>query len=558
MGWGWLQLNPGKTLTHDFGANQLFAPMGIVWADGMLDRTTKSGYAAGETPSPLTNASRALDAALAHTSGKTKLSKEDVAQVSTVLTRTAQVLPPTDEILLPRIRKLTADSTINVMPTRKKPITAGDMLSRLVLTMQIRKAKQLPPAETEAHPAAATFPGVVPDGAARVTRTVEVNTTIPKWHSTGLYAAPGELVTVEVPGSAIGKKLKVRIGSTTCRNWRHSRWYRAPEVHREFSIKGARTLAANAFGGLIYIVVPNACKLGGIAVTIGGAVEAPYFQLGKTDLDEWRDKIRHLPAPRAEIASRKAILTVPSKDIRGLDDPASLMELWDRILDASADLAAWPSHDRKFPQRYCADVQLCAGYMHAGHPIMLPTSAAPKLVGREHLLKEGNWGLYHETGHNHQHRDWTFSGTGEVTVNLFTLYILEEVCGIKPNEGRMTKDRIQQQVTQHFAKGCPFTEWKRKPFLALYMYYQMQQAFGWDAFKQVFAEYRDLPAGERPKSDDEKRDQWLVRFSRRAGRNLGPFFEAWGVSTSDKARASIRDLPTWMPEDLPKKGPKKS
>ena len=34
---------------------------------------------------------------------------------------------------------------------------------------------------------------------------------------------------------------------------------------------------------------------------------------------------------------------------------------------------------------------------------------------------------------------------------------------------------------------------------------------------------------ERPKSDDEKRDQWLVRFSRQVGRNLGPFFEAWGV-----------------------------
>ena len=558
LGWGWLQLNRGKTLTHDFGANQLLAPMGIVWADGMLDRTTKSGYAAGETPSPLTNASKALDAALAHAAGKTKLSKEDLAQVSTVLTRTAQVLPSTDKILLPRIRELTADNSINVVPTRKKPVTAGDLLSRLVLTMQIRKAKQASPEEAEAHPAAATFPGVAPNGAARVARTVEINTAIPRWHSTGLYAAPGELVTVTVPESALGGKLKIRIGSTTCRNWRHSRWYRAPEVHRELSIKSTRTEAANAFGGLIYIVVPNDCKLGQIAVTIEGALEAPYFQLGKTDLAEWRDKIRHLPAPRAEIASKKAILTVPSKDVRGLDDPASLMELWNHILDTCADLAAWPSHDRKFPQRYCADAQLCAGYMHAGHPIMLPTSAAPKLVDREHLLKEGNWGLYHETGHNHQHRDWTFGGTGEVTVNLFTLYILDKVCGIKPSEGRMTKGKIQQQVSQHFAKSCPFSEWKRKPFLALYMYYQMQQAFGWDVFTRVFAEYRDLPATERPKSDDGKRDQWLVRFSRTAGRNLGPFFEAWGVPTSEKARASIRDLPVWMPEDLPTKTPKKS
>jgi hypothetical protein len=32
------------------------------------------------------------------------------------------------------------------------------------------------------------------------------------------------------------------------------------------------------------------------------------------------------------------------------------------------------------------------------------------------------------------------------------------------------------------------------------------------------------------------------------GRNLGPFFEAWGVPTSPEARQSLADLPAWMPE----------
>ena len=69
----------------------------------------------------------------------------------------------------------------------------------------------------------------------------------------------------------------------------------------------------------------------------------------------------------------------------------------------------------------------------------------------------------------------------------------------------------------------------------------------------MFALYRDLPAAQRPKSDAEKRDQWLVRFSRAVGRNLGPFFQAWGVPTSEKARVSIADLPAWMPDNfLPK------
>ena len=83
------------------------------------------------------------------------------------------------------------------------------------------------------------------------------------------------------------------------------------------------------------------------------------------------------------------------------------------------------------------------------------------------------------------------------------------------------------------------------------MYKQLQQAFGWNAYRQVFATYRALPDEERPKCDDEKCDQRLVRFSRQVGRNFGPFFETWGVPTSRVVRDSISNLPVWMPAQLP-------
>ena len=86
------------------------------------------------------------------------------------------------------------------------------------------------------------------------------------------------------------------------------------------------------------------------------------------------------------------------------------------------------------------------------------------------------------------------------------------------------------------------------PFVALTMYMQLAEGFGWDMYKKVFAEYNGLKKEERPKSDDEKRDQWMVRFSKACGKNLGPFFQAWGVPTSSAARDSIKDLPAWMPE----------
>ncbi len=61
-----------------------------------------------------------------------------------------------------------------------------------------------------------------------------------------------------------------------------------------------------------------------------------------------------------------------------------------------------------------------------------------------------------------------------------------------------------------------------------------------------------LKQDERPRDDREKRDQWMVRMSRATGRNLGPFFERWGVATSEAARASVKELPEWMAEGMGK------
>lgn len=109
-------------------------------------------------------------------------------------------------------------------------------------------------------------------------------------------------------------------------------------------------------------------------------------------------------------------------------------------------------------------------------------------------------------------------------------------------------------MSQYDFDNPDFEQWKNVPFLAMVTYQQMQQAFGWDAFRNVFATYRALPEDERPKNDQEKRDQWLVRFSREVGHDLGPFFDAWGIPTSHEARSSLADLPTWLPEDFPPDG----
>jgi hypothetical protein len=417
----------------------------------------------------------------------------------------------------------------------------------------VRELMSAAPAAVEAHPAAAQWPGAVPADAPRVEQTLTLDCAIWGWKSTGLYAAPGEVLEITLPAEATDAGLGVRIGSCTDRLWHKSDWKRVPEISRSFPLDAPVIEAANAFGGLVYVTVPRDCAMDSVEVTIRGAVEAPLFRLTETDVADWADRLRDLPAPRAELAARKVVLTVPSEVIRELDDPRPLLRLWDRVMDLDADLAAYPTRERDRPLRYCADVQISAGWMHAGYPIMIPDVTAERLVDYEHLLAEGNWGFWHEMGHMHQSRDWTFGGAGEVTVNLFTLYVYDMLCGrdLCTSHKGLAGDRAEKRYQKYFADGAPFERWKREPFLALRMYVQLQQAFGWDAFREVFAEYRELPDDERPQNDAEKRDQWMVRFSRHVGRDLGPFFEAWGVPTSEEARQSIADLPGWMPEGFP-------
>ena len=553
-GWGWAQLHPDLGLTNDFAGNRLLTPVGIRWADAELARTSPGGYAV-DGPSPeLTHTGTALDAIEAHVAGRHTLTDSEIDQALDSMVLTSSCLPVDDTLLAPRLHALIGgDERDRHWPSAEQPVGKADVGARLASVLFVLEQSRTPPKSVRAHPKAADFPGPVPDDAPRITRSLTIDTAVPRWHSTGLYAAPGELATVTVPAEvAKAGGFRVHVGAHSDRIWHRSEWTRMPEISRHFPLSATETLVANAFGGLIYVEVPADAGLGNVTVDIKGAVAAPLFVLGETDLNAWRDEIRHAPAPWAEIAGRNMIVTTDAREVRGLDDPTAVAETWDRVLDLNAELAAWPSPARSSPERFVVDRQISEGYMHSGYPLMAHLDQQANLVNGEHLRSECNWGLYHEVGHNHQVGDWTFDGAVEVTVNLFTLYVHEFLCGIQvaENERGSAAFRAAQMARYDF-DDPDFEQWKREPFLALVMYEQMQQAFGWDAYRHVFATYRALPDAERPKNDDEKRDQWLVRFSRQVRRNLGPFFEAWRILTSQTARNSIADLPVWLPPDFP-------
>ena len=488
----------------------------------------------------------------------TKAAPTDPAVVaaSTQLTKALpRLVRRRDDPVAQRLQELVLVREGAAMPTKGNPSHERDPLARLLVRWVDEQLQQTPAAEVVAAPAAAAFPGVVAADAAVVTKRFIIDLRIPGRHSLGLYAVPGARIEVVAPDAPATNTLRVRIGAHSDNIARRPKWPRLPRISRTFPLTAGTTTAACAFGGLVYVEVGTAAQGDApvpLQVEVRGAVEAPLFVLGATDVAAWRERIRGAPGPWAELATDKIILTVPSERVRELDDPTAVLEFWNRVLDGAATLAARPLQ-RQRPERYVADLEISAGAMHSGYPIMTHLEAAADMVDVSRMQK-GPWGLFHELGHNHQQKDWTFGGTTEVTVNLFSLYLCETLCGMGPERawgGNVV--RAKPRLARHLAEGTsPWggDEGKADLSLRLLMYAQLQREFGWATFTKVFAEYRALPKEQRPADDGARRDQWLVRFSRATGRNLGPFFERWGLPTTAAARAEVADLPGWMPEEM--------
>lgn len=549
-GWGWEQIH-GKSITEQ-PLNQLLSQMGLCFTNATVSRTSRNGFLVTSEIPFTSHAGTALNKISQHVSEEIELSHPEIEQSVANVLLAAFSIPKENNLILNQLNEIRKQHNITPIPTAQNPITLSQPLLRISAALDTHESQNAPPESLTAHPASSAFPGEVPKDVQRVTKRIIISTQQNGWHSTGLYAPPGEKIVVKINEATANMKLQARIGAHTDSIWHHANWHRMPQVSRAFALDKTHNIIANSFGGLIYIDVPQQNTSTGINIDIENAIEAPLFMLGKTSLEDWREKQRHNPAPWAEIGSDKIVITVPSEAVRNLENPDEVAKFWDEVCDACAELATIPKK-RARAERMVADVQISAGYMHAGYPIMTHLDVKEFVVDVERLRKQGSWGHFHEIGHNHQNYDWTFEGTGEVTVNLFTMYVYEKVLGQKINQGHNAISNREERINKiikHIENGAPFSEWKNDPFLALSMYIQMIERFGWQPFKNVFALYKNLPQNERPRNDPEKRDQWMVRFSREVGFNLAPFFMIWGVPTSDSARDSISDLPVWLPEEL--------
>jgi Peptidase M60, enhancin and enhancin-like/N-terminal domain of M60-like peptidases len=550
-GWAFGQTSGGKDLAIAHGLNQALLPTGVAITD-MTAFDRLPGFYSRVELSPLMNASEAIGAIRKQQEGKgAALTPDQLKQGSNAIQIAMAAQSPGRNSLQQAVLRAigNGDGKVSV-PTKEAPLTdAQHGPARLRLGMESRVLKLAAGETITPHPAHEVFPGKVPADAPRITSELVITPSIPGWASTGLYAAAGDSITVTIPAAFVAKGYAVRIGCHSDTLYHLDQWQRVPDICRSVSLDAPVTKTASAFGGLIYIEVPSRDRANTetLSATIGNAVPAPLFVLGKDTDASWKE-IQKRPAPWAELAGSKMIVTLPSDVARTINNPTELMTFWDAVVTAQDDLSNQTA-DRLRPERIVCDVQISAGYMHSGYPIMVPTSAAAEMVTLNRIKFPG-WGFYHEIGHNHQKPEFTFAGTGEVTNNVLGMYCYEAVLKKDKIIGHTgaTLERQKEYMKEIKQADDKFALWKKEPFLALTTYIQLVDEFGWEAWRKYLHSFATNELGPKPENDDDARDQFLVRYSKITQKNLGPFFDFWGIPVSSSAKAEVSKLEVWMPK----------
>jgi len=550
--WGTLQLNRELNL-GSLAANRLLLESGIRFTGESHSGFGPGGsYPVDRSLLPLSNADGALQVLAGERQGDQVFAARIVGNAFGNVPLDSSLI--TTAMNIARANKTELDDAYrNMAKTRLTP--QKHALARALLDLDSRLATELPAAKLAAHPSAVAFPGPLgPERAGDV--DVDIDPRIPGWHTTGLYAPPGEVVTVTVAPEAVAAGAVIQIGA-----WRdpHQHAYRSrmKDAIRRYPIESPLTQVASAIGGPIYIDMPTKPPIAPAAtmtMRVSGAAAAPHFKLGVTTVDAWRDSIRSRPAPWAEFESDNLILTVPSSAVRDVERPDLVMEHWDKVHSAMQSLEPRTgNHWADRPYRYVADISVSWGYMYcpADGPIVIPVSAAAAMFQLENFDAQGPnnlWGHYHEMGHSHQNPLWTDGATGEVTVNIFTVYALHAVNGYPLDSEVMRSNAKTAWKTYELQSksGKKFEE-VGGPFERLQLYSMLWNQFGFDAFRTTFERIRNLPASERPRTDTQERNVFLVQFSLVAGKDLSSYFDAWGIDVQEESRERLKELPKWMP-----------
>lgn len=377
--------------------------------------------------------------------------------------------------------------------------------------------------------------------------------------TTGMYAAPGEPVIIDVPADAKG--LVCQIGMWTDNLSATVPRKREPIIYTVKQLFPGRNYVRNLFGGNVYVATSFPIK-DPVTLKFSGACKSPDFILGKTSSTEWKKEIESSKVPWFDFGSEHIIFTLPTdkmvtyiKNHPDVDPIAQLKE-WDQIIekdynewegltDSASDDLDKPIN---LPWRVVLDIQPVVGYGHNGYPVVAQNDNEWFNAAMIATDTVSIWGTLHEIGHNNQQNSyWSWSTLGETTNNLFSIKRahrigIKNVAALHPalpdaakfgllytsqsNEGK--KFDIDQLVDNPFTRMIPFMQ----------LFDRIERKDGKvDGYGLMAYLYRRTRHAQRYSLTDlDKHDFLYEAVCEYTGLDYYKFFLAWGIQVSQQSR----------------------
>lgn len=440
------------------------------------------------------------------------------------------------------------------------------------------------------------FPGAVPDATPRLSgEDVELDCT---YHTDiaaeygmqefvvrpmGLYVAPGDVVTVEVPLALQDAGLAVIVGAHF-RNMIPGPVNRPRDVSLEFPINGATTTVANPYGGGLYLKVPDGTDLGWQTATVNGAVMSPYFswRAGReTEVADWLAAMAESGAPWVDFESDKYMFTIPISNAAATTVPDLVMTQWDALMDDYRRAGGRPTDTRIRAEYYTADRKLVTPAYGSGYPTVI---TLPELN-----FDDSNWDpiqvlnappspiLLHEMGHTAMHPTLEYdvdnpcNFEAETIVHVPACLIHENVYGMTPDTafakssvtpGTLGFDEVafDWMMSSNFRNNVPMSIDPEAPMddkdqlkyqqRGWAKYPEIARLFGWEVMEAIFANWYSEGVQQvstvscNPAFQNIIGREDFIQFAcNESGFNMAPLLHFWGIHPSLELATALSGLP---------------
>lgn len=379
------------------------------------------------------------------------------------------------------------------------------------------------------------------------------------YQPSGLFVKKGEKLGISVSGLKAEYQVSSMIGFKPM-------WGDHNKSQEDRLKNGVNAVTALQDGILSFIFVKTVgydTSPASISVTVNGGRAFPLFQVGRSNQANWQSDLKTMTdAKFVQLVSDKALITIPYRDFlkAPITNIQRTFENVHKVIDWEDEVAGFDNtspENMKSRNRIHYAVDIFATekeredwYMYASNYLIGMkrdnfTDLTEKL--------DSEWGIWHETGHTHQQNSWTFEAIGEVSVNIFSLYVQEKfgrplrLAISESGEGESTLASARRYIadprTNYLEQGKEDDSNYDMFFVKLVMFHQLRKTYGWDVYKKLHQYFRRSPYSEVDgETDQDKANKFVYAMCFVTKNNLMPFFKKWGLAVDGPTVSRINAL----------------